>query len=267
MRSLKELQLKLGQTTEASELDPIPRALGRQHFEERGFPFFGYDLWNAYEASFLLPSQKPMVYHLQVRYDASSPNIVESKSFKLYLMQFNNQIFKDLTDFSQKITKDLNECVGGSVHLSFFEPNQSPGLRKLPGRTLDNLEPEKFSFHYSPDLLLVNQEPGAFAYHSHLLRSNCPVTNQPDWGSLIVSGSGPRTIDPTSLLTYLVSFRNRQDFHETCCEHIFLFFYFVLNPDFLEVQCCYTRRGGLDINPLRTTLKQHLVQNQPVWRQ
>lgn len=260
---LEHLNLKLGRKTNAGELDAVPRALSRRE----GAVYRGYDLWNAYEVSFLLPSGKPAVYHLQAIYPATSPNIVESKSFKLYLNSFNNRVFADVDAFSAHIKPELEACVGAEMELIFLGPDLGPTRRSLPGICLDVLDPATGAEHPDVGLLRRRESTRPFLLYSHLLRSNCPVTNQPDWGSVLISGRGPWEAEPVSLLTYLLSYRNHQGFHEACCEGIYSDLMDVLEADNLTVACFYTRRGGLDINPLRTTEKTWDIQPRPVWRQ
>jgi len=265
LQAIDNLNLKLGRKTEDGSLDPIPRALGRKNLED--VSFFGFDLWNAYEVSFLLPSGKPVVYHMQAQYNAHSPFMVESKSFKLFLNSFNNQVFDGLQAFSQTVNSALARCVGEPVHLAFYPPQQSPLLQTLPGSCLDDLD-------YAPrvearpvHLLEAVEEQGAFQWHSHLLRSNCPVTNQPDWGSILIAGSGVQKPQPESLLAYIIAYRNHQGFHESCCEAIYSDLMTTLHLETLEVTCFYTRRGGLDINPCRSSKPVEAANTAPVWRQ
>ncbi len=262
---LSALRLKLGQHTSADGLDPVPRALSRQG---RNWPtFFGWDLWNAYEVSFLLPSGKPVVYHMQVSYPADSPNIVESKSFKLFLNARNGRVFADLEVFAAELRQELSACVGAPVALIFYPPESGPERTALDAVSLDELEPSAHAAEYAPALLQRLPTSDSFSYKSHLLRSNCPVTNQPDWGTVWVRGRGPFAPDPAALLAYLISFRNHQDFHEACCEAIFADLHQLLEPTELVVSCHYTRRGGLDINPIRSNTPAITPITAMVWRQ
>jgi len=217
--------------------------------------------------SFLRPSGKPAVYHMQSCYAAATPNIVESKSFKLYLNAWNDVVVPDLETFRAAASADLAACTGGPVDLTFFEPERSPAPLAAPGLRLDDLQPVRSASAPEPGLLRLAADGGDFAFHSHLLRSNCPVTHQPDWGSVIIQGRAERQPEPASLLTYLLSYRQCQDFHESCCERIFSDLCQRLQPERLEVRCCYTRRGGLDINPCRATDPQPAIRTQPLWRQ
>lgn len=263
---LEGLNLKLGKKTEEGTLDAVPRSLSRDRMAPLP-TFYGYDLWNAYEVSFLLPSGKPLVFHMQASYSADSPNIVESKSFKLFLNTFNLATFENLHEFSAKIQPALSTCVGSPVSLKFFAPEESPAPKIIEAESVDHL-----SLNGLPgrghEVLQTTSKGGAFSLKSHLLRSNCPVTNQPDWGTVWVRGVAEKTLDPASLLSYLVSLRNHQDFHESCCEVIYRDMHNLLKPESLEISCMYTRRGGLDINPHRfSTAKKCEVFRSPVWRQ
>lgn len=262
---LSKLKLKLGVTTAVGELDAVPRSIGRQ--SEAALPFFGYDLWNAYEVSFLSATGKPSVYHMQAIYDAHSPNLVESKSFKLYLNARNMTKYADLPAFIGEVRPALEACVGAEVSLFFYKPEHSPQVIIPPVDCLDHLEPSEICASYAPHLLQTMDCKGTFGFKSFLLRSNCPVTNQPDWGTVVILGQGARQPSPASLLAYLISFRAHQDFHEACCETIFNDLRALLEPDRLQVTCYYTRRGGLDINPRRSTHPMEAWAHRPVWRQ
>jgi len=258
------LGLKLGKITTEGSLDPIPRKLGRGADKAE---FFGYDLWNAYEVSFLLPSGKPVVYIMQASYDAHSPHMVESKSFKLFLNAQNNRRFAHLDAFAIFVRESLEGCIGAPVRLDFVEPGSAPSPLQLKGELIDSLQPDRLSQRYDPSLLTAHDRPGQFSFHSHLLRSNCPVTNQPDWGAVQIVGKGPCGVNRASFLAYLLSYRNHQGFHESCCEQIFCDLKRLLLPEHLEVACFYTRRGGLDINPFRSTDAHFERLEGTAWRQ
>jgi len=264
--SLRDLNLKLGRRVDRGGLDAIPRSLSRKDLQ---LPdgMRGFDLWNAYEVSFLLPGGKPVVLHLQAAYHADTPAMVESKSFKLFLNGYNNQTFENIEAFESEVREHLQTVLGGAVELRSYLPDQSPPPQPLPGQNLDALSPETVPKVYDPGVLASMPASGPFCCHTHLLRTQCPITNQPDWGSVTVEGAGPRQPATASLLAYLISFRNRPDFHETCCEVIFSDLHHLLEPDHLTVTCRYTRRGGLDINPVRTTLEAMPPNPTPSWRQ
>ncbi len=261
---MHRLDLKLGKVTTQGSLDPIPRSLGRGSGEPS---FYGYDLWNAYEVSFLLPSGKPVVYIMQASYSAHSLHMVESKSFKLFLNAQNNRRFDDLETFARFVRESLEGCIGAPVRLHFLEPGSAPDQMNLGGELIDGFLPNRISESYDPSLLIANEARGNFSFHSHLLRSNCPVTNQPDWAAVQIVGKGSRGVSGGSLLAYLLSYRNHQDFHESCCEQIFVDLKRLLLPESLEVACFYTRRGGLDINPFRSTNPDFEMISGTAWRQ
>lgn len=263
---LKQLNLKLGRRVDHGGLDAIPRALSRKDCPLPAGTT-GFDLWNAYEVSFLLPDGKPEVYHLQAQYSADSPNMVESKSFKLFLNSFNDQVFDHVSTFKAHIAEKLSACVAGPVSLHFFSPETSPTPRSMAGICLDKLHAENYPKVYTPDLLKRENSTSRFKFYSHLLRTLCPVTGQPDWGTVAIEGSGPYQPVASDLLAYLIGYRNHQDFHETCCETIFSDLYQFLDPGTLRVSCHYTRRGGLDINPVRARGALKPFEPTHVWRQ
>ncbi len=260
--------LKLGKDTAADDnsLDIVPRALARRR-HGTDLPFHGYDLWNGYEVSFLDSDGKPQVYHLQLVYDAHSDGIVESKSLKLFFNSYNNRAFPSRAAFAEEVGAHLRNALACPVALTFFERNQRPPQRDLTGLLLDDLALTQRAGGYDPDLLQTVQADGAFSLHTHLLRSHCPVTNQPDWGAVQISGRGARHPEPQSLLNYIVAMRSHQDFHEACCETLFMDLWHLLNPDELNVSCHYTRRGGWDINPIRSSRPTDTRERGLVWRQ
>lgn len=259
------LGLKLGKRTNADGLDPVPRSLSRRPLNLSAF--HGEDLWNCWETGFLLDSGLPQVWHMQCRYDADSPNIIESKSFKLFLNARNNERFADVDAFAERIRAPLEACAGAPVTLSFHGPECSPAPRRAAGECIDGLEPSRLGTVYRPDVLTgVDGAARDWAFHSHLLRSRCPVTGQPDWGTVEIRGKGVAP-EPGALLAYVVGLREHQDFHEACCERIFADIQERVGPDELTVRCAYTRRGGLDINPMRSTQPLGERDAAPLWRQ
>ena len=262
---LTALNLKLGRRTSEGVLDPVPRSLGRQSLGESAPPFYGVDLWNAHEVSFLLPSGKPVVYHMRICYDADTRFMVESKSLKLFLNAQNSRVYQNVAAFGEFVSDALRQCVAGVVDLRFYGPDALLPVRTPIGLCVDDLE-----FVAGSGIVPVGAalgEKGDFALYSHLLQSHCPVTDQPDWGCVSVVGRGPAKPEPASFLAYIVSLRGRQAFHESCCEKIFVDLHRALKPGFLEVTCYYTRRGGLDINPRRSTREGDRAPFHPVWRQ
>ena len=241
-----------------SLLFPIPRAA---KWAELGLsadtlPYRGVDYWNCFELSWLLPSGKPVVAIGEFSIPADSPNIIESKSFKLYLNSLNQTPFADRQSLEQTLRSDLSAAAGKpvGVRIRSLSEVEAEGVVALPGTCIDELDISVSNYeHPRPELLRC--DPSRIieeSVHSHLLKSNCPVTSQPDWGSVVVEYRGA-ALDHASLLAYLVSFRQHSDFHEQCVERIFLDLQRLLQPEKLTVYARYVRRGGLDINPYRST--------------
>ncbi len=259
----------LGQPTvyadhyDASLLYPIARAQARGALGIAGaLPFFGADLWTAYELSWLDPRGKPQVAIAHLTVPCETPQLIESKSLKLYLNSFGNSTFPNAEAVRERIRADLSEAAwrgsgqGGTVGIRLVPPEHfaQERMQELDGLLLDRLQVECTHYQPAPELLgaAFDEAPVEETLTSHLLKSNCPVTGQPDWGSVQIRYSGPQ-IDQAGLLRYLVSFRNHQGFHEQCVERIFLDISARCRPIQLTVFARYTRRGGLDINPLRTS--------------
>lgn len=243
-------------------LFPIPRAA---KWAELGLtastlPYVGVDYWNCYELSWLLPSGKPVVAIAEFSIPADSPNIIESKSFKLYLNSMNQTVFASSEALQACLVNDLSAAAGKpvGVRIQRLADAEGQGIGTLPGVCVDDLDISTSDYsHPRPELLRC--DPSCIveeSLHSHLLKSNCPVTSQPDWGSLAVSYTGP-ALDHASFLAYLVSFREHSDFHEQCVERVFMDLQRLLKPERLTVFARYVRRGGLDINPYRSTHAQH----------
>ncbi|MCT9116602.1 NADPH-dependent 7-cyano-7-deazaguanine reductase QueF [Cupriavidus gilardii] len=243
---------------DASLLFPIPRAPKRAEIglpEGRAVPFFGVDIWNAYELSWLNPKGKPQVALASFIIPADTPNIIESKSFKLYLNSFNQTRLESPEALQQLLRQDLSDATGGAVQVRLTaEPDFArQQMGELDGLLLDRLDIETDIYEPAPQLLRADQEetPVEETLVSHLLKSNCLVTGQPDWGSVQIRYVGA-PIDQEGLLKYLISFRNHNEFHEQCVERIFMDVLRQCKPVKLAVYARYTRRGGLDINPFRT---------------
>jgi 7-cyano-7-deazaguanine reductase len=256
---------------DASLLFPIPRAVKREELGlGESLPFFGADAWTAYELSWLNQRGKPQVALAHVTVPCESPNIVESKSFKLYLGSFNNTRFMDAREVRERIRADLNAVVGAGVGVKTLGPelfDQEP-VHELDGLNLDRLDVECQHYTPAPELLFADHEepPVTETLVSNLLKSNCLVTGQPDWGSVQISYVGA-PIDQEGLLQYIVSFRNHNEFHEQCVERIFMDIWTRCRPLKLSVYARYTRRGGLDINPFRTSYPQPMPANVRTARQ
>ena len=249
-------------------LFPLPRGEQRAHIGITAAPlFFGADLWTAFELSWLNLRGKPQVALAHITVPCETPNLVESKSFKLYLNSFNQSRFADASEVQACIRSDIGQAVwrgapvAGSVGVSLVLPEMfdQQQIHELDGLSLDRLDIECSRYTPAPELLKAQQDapPVSEVLTSNLLKSNCLVTGQPDWGSVRIAYTGPH-IDHEGLLQYLVSFRSHNEFHEHCVERIFMDIWTHCQPIKLEVYARYTRRGGLDINPWRTSHPQPL---------
>ncbi len=254
-----------------SLLFPLPRADKRSELGLGStLPFMGADLWTAYELSWLNLRGKPQVAIAHVTVPCETPNLIESKSFKLYLNSFNNTRFADVEAVKARLRADLSEAAWrgaenpGTVGLQLRLPEQfdQEPIHELDGVNLDRLDVECTHYQPAPELLTAafDEAPVTEVLTSNLLKSNCLVTGQPDWGSVQIRYSGPQ-IDQAGLLQYLVSFRNHNEFHEQCVERIYTDVWARCKPIKLAVYARYTRRGGLDINPFRTSHPQPLPAN------
>jgi len=269
-QNAKELsKLTLGKTTEyCSEynpnlLQPVPRSLNRNDLllPENSLPFIGEDVWYGYELSWLNDKGKPVVAVAEFRFSCTSPNLVESKSFKLYLNSFNQSKFSNFSEVEKVLIKDLSNTAGMQAQVKLFNVEQCPALEiRQTDQSITCIDEEDISienYQYQAELLEQAQKNSPTEIIedrlvSHLLKSNCLITNQPDWASVYISYKGP-TIDHSILLMYLVSFRQHNEFHEQCVERIFCDLQTYCQLEELTVFARYTRRGGLDINPFRST--------------
>jgi 7-cyano-7-deazaguanine reductase len=258
-------------------LFPIARAPKRQEIGIGGaLPFFGADLWTAFELSWLNPRGKPQVAIAHFTIPCETPNIVESKSLKLYLGSYNGTVFASAEEVRERLRTDLSEAVwrgapapsSVGVRLLLPEAFDREPVRELDGLSLDRLDIDCSEYTPAPQLLTsaVEEQPVEEVLTSNLLKSNCLVTGQPDWGSVQIRYTGPQ-IEQGGLLRYLVSFRNHNEFHEQCVERIFMDIWRQCKPSRLTVYARYTRRGGLDINPLRTSHPMALPANVRTARQ
>lgn len=255
---------------DVSLLFRIPRSENREHYNlhDEKLPFIGVDVWNCYEVSFLTNNGLPVSRVLKLIYGCESKYLVESKSLKLYLNAFNMERFgKTVSEAVEKVAKiiafDLSKLLETDVKAVLFA-DDFPELKAFPdlkNNMLTVMIPEKeleqmeFShFHESPHLLKCDKTDKIheYAFRTDLLRSNCRVTNQPDWGDLYVRMHAKCNPDLLSVVAYLVSFRKENHFHEEVVEMIFRRFMDAFNPDKLMVAAMYTRRGGIDINPIRS---------------
>ena len=267
-------QSQLGKTSayadqyDASLLFPIARAGKRAEIGIAGAaPFFGADLWTAFELSWLNLRGKPQVALAHITVPCETPNIVESKSFKLYLNSFNNTRFLDAAEVQARLRADISEAAwrgapqpsSVGVRLLLPELFDREDVAEFDGLSLDRLDVECSRYTPAPELLTAafDEAPVAEVLTSNLLKSNCLVTGQPDWASVRISYSGPQ-INQEGLLQYIVSFRNHNEFHEQCVERMFMDIWTRCKPLKLTVYARYTRRGGLDISPFRTSHPQAL---------
>ena len=235
-------------------LDPIPRTLGRDSLGMKAaLPFHGEDVWHAWELGWRRPDGGAAVAVARLRVPADSENMVESKSLKLYLHSLNSKHCTGPEEVAELIARDLAPVIGSAVQVEVLDQDD-PGLQPsvISGLCIDELAPASIEASPGASMLQACEHEGEQVLVSHLLRSLCPVTGQPDWASVVLRSQG-RGPDRASLLSYLLSFHDHQEFHEQCVERIFCDVLEACRPDELSVQALYTRRGGLDINPFRST--------------
>jgi 7-cyano-7-deazaguanine reductase len=240
-------------------LFPISRAENRLKLGIRTnqvLPFFGIDIWNAYELSWLNLKGKPQIGVAEFHIPADSPYMIESKSFKLYLNSLNHARFENAAEVLEKMSADLSQVAGSKIKVSIQSPELAAkkGIQEMGGVLIDRLDITVDPLLTAdPELLKVNTDFGPIeqCLVSHLLKSNCPVTGQPDWASIQIRYEG-RPILEEGLLRYVIGFRQLGEFHEHCVETIFCDIKRQCKPNKLSVFARYTRRGGLDINPFRT---------------
>lgn len=257
------LDAPLGRKTEYIQtyapdlLYPIPRSLARDKIGLKGhsLPFDGCDIWNGFELSWLNEKGKPMIAIAEFLFPCTSAFIVESKSFKLYLNSFNQSIFKTPECVQKTLVADLEKNVQTHVQVKLLLFPVEMKLRsEFEGICLDALDIETQIYHVAPELLKTNSKFVDETVYSHLLKSNCLATGQPDWGSIFIRYSGPQ-IEHEQLLKYIISYRNHSGFAEHCIEQIFLDILERCQPNKLTVYARYTKRGGLDINPFRSNFE------------
>lgn len=238
-------------------LYPIPRAEKRHELgiNPNKLPFYGFDCWNHYEVSWLNDKGKPMVATAELVYECSSPKIIESKSLKLYFNSFNNTKIKSIGLLEHQIKEDLATRIEADVCVKIYPLTQTQNVLidgSFQGECIDDLDVDCSVYLVEPSFLTVHDEVVKEFLYSDLLKSNCLVTHQPDWGSLHIAYQGKK-INREGLLRYIVSYRNHNEFHEQCIERIFVDIMNQCQPKSLTVYGRYTRRGGLDINPYRST--------------
>lgn len=256
-------QLTLGKSTayvdhyDASLLQAVPRSMNREPLGlfPDNLPFQGADIWTLYELSWLNAKGLPQVAVGEISLKADSQNLIESKSFKLYLNSFNQTVFPDWQAVQETLTRDLGACAQGDVTVTVSRLSDIEGspVGHFAGICIDDQDIEIDSYEFSTDYLAesAGEEIVEESLVSHLLKSNCLITHQPDWGSVQIQYRGPK-IGREALLRYLVSFRHHNEFHEQCVERIFNDILRFCQPEKLAVYARYTRRGGLDINPWRS---------------
>jgi 7-cyano-7-deazaguanine reductase len=251
-------------------LHPILRSEYRSTVANFVAPNYGHDLWQCFELSWLNNHGVPQVACADIIVPMASLAIVESKSLKLYLNSFHDRQFADQEDVKTLIKVDLTALLSAEVKVVFRSASEVVGAssQAIEPLLLDNLEVTCSQYQRDPKLLLLNadnRQVSGEQFCSHLLRSHCPVTNQPDWGTLTIRYSGS-AINPEALLRYIVSFRQHNGFHEQCVEQIYSDIMTECQPELLTVYAQYTRRGGIDINPWRSNDSEPLVLDR-VWRQ
>ncbi len=252
---------KLGKATEyiakyAPELlFPISRLPNRTEINvPTPLPFYGFDVWNAYELSWLNEKGKPIVAIGEFIFPYDSPNIIESKSIKLYLNSLNNTQFPNKAVLIDTIKKDFSRAGGAAVKVNIQIPSEIKNITtaSFNGDCIDSLDITTNEYQVNPNLLTTEKGIVEETLHSHLLKSNCPCTGQPDWASVKIHYKG-NTINRENLLKYIISYRNHSEFHEQCVERMFMDIIRQCTPESLTIEARYTRRGGIDINPTRST--------------
>ncbi len=219
-----------------------------------GIDMYGVDIWNNYECSWINNRGKPNVGIIRITYPSNSINIIESKSMKLYFMSFNNTVIDNSNQLINIISKDISSLVSARVDVDFISVDTPVQLQSLPGTNIDYLDVVCESYLPNSDLLFSHDEFIIEELNSNLLKSNCKITKQPDWASIYIKYSGNK-INHENLLKYIISYRNFNDFHEQCIEKIYLDIMSKCKPKELTIFAKYTRRGGIDISPYRTNIK------------
>ncbi|AOE50424.1 NADPH-dependent 7-cyano-7-deazaguanine reductase QueF [Kangiella sediminilitoris] len=255
---------------DASLLFPVARQVKRDELGlDKKLPFHGSDFWNGYELSWLNKKGKPQVAIGVFEFAHDTANIVESKSFKLYLNSFNQARFQSWEEVEKRLHHDLTKAANGEIQVSLY--SLSDYQQKFPviqpeAMLIDELDIEVKDYDYDANLLKTDTGVVSEMLQSDLLKSNCLITSQPDWATVFIEYKGQQ-INHESLLRYLISFRNHNEFHEQCVERIFTDIMDLCQPEELTVYARYTRRGGLDINPWRSNAKGHTGKNSRLVRQ
>jgi 7-cyano-7-deazaguanine reductase len=249
----------------------VPRHLNRSQYniEEEKLPFTGFDAWHAYELGFLTEKGLPVSGVIKFVYPCNNPFLVESKSLKLYLNSFNMErrgrtAAEGVSVVLSQIKEDIEKVLQTQIDIDFFDRAQDGGFDFEGYDILENrIEAENAvyeSFNENPNLIGLTGNGGTLKVATHLLRSNCKITHQPDWGSAFIHIKADKLPDADGLLKYLVSFRNENHFHEEICEMIYKRLWDIAKPSELAVTCIYTRRGGIDICPSRASHRELLPQ-------
>lgn len=249
---------KYVQTYSPQLLYPIARTLGRDKIGlTEKIPFGGVDIWNGFELSWLNPKGKPEIAIAEFRFACMTPNVIESKSFKLYLNSFNQTRFDSFEIVQKTLEKDLSLCAQAPVFVRLITQNEfnKQVVGDFEGFLLDHLDIETDSYHVDASFLTTENLIVEETLYSHLLKSNCLATGQPDWGSVLIKYKGKK-IGHEGLLKYIISYRNHSGFAEHCVEHMFCEILEKCQPEKLTIYARYTRRGGLDINPFRSNFEQ-----------
>ncbi|MEQ8205205.1 MAG: NADPH-dependent 7-cyano-7-deazaguanine reductase QueF [Woeseia sp.] len=247
-------------------LYPVDRTDGRAALQlGEALPFRGVDLWTAWEMSWLNSAGRPVVGVLSLAVPAESPALIESKSLKLYLNSYAMSRFNSTDEVADQLRTDLGQCAQSPVRVQLRLDNGTAGISELPGVCIDQENVSCESYELDATLLQSGGEIISETLHSHVLRSLCPVTGQPDTGSVMLRYRGPR-IDRGALLAYIVSFRRHSDFHELCVERIFMDIQARCGAEELTVYARYNRRGGIDINPFRSNVESE-APDLRLWRQ
>jgi len=253
-------------TYDATLLFAIARAESRARLGlGTDLPFAGVDIWNAWELSWLNENGVPQIASAQFDVPADSPRLIESKSLKLYLGSFAMSQFSSPASVRSAICKDLAACAGSEVAVSLSMVDNLPIVQTLPGTCIDTVNARCDAYEVDASSLSASGKVVSETLHSHLLRSLCPVTGQPDIGSVLIRYLGA-PIDHAGLLRYIVSFREHEDFHEACVERMFVDIQRHCQPAQLSVYARYQRRGGVDINPFRSNYES-APENPRLWRQ
>lgn len=270
-------QLALGkQSTYRSSYDPhllFPMARQKQreeiHIVGSQLPFCGFDRWTHYEVSWLNRQGKPIVAIAEIAYPCDSTNIVESKSMKLYFNSLNNTVFQSIDALTHTIREDISRAVNAEAAVNLTTLDKMPNtvlINALEGECIDDLDVTCSIYKVAPALLSTSNEYVEETLFSNLLKANCLVTHQPDWGSVQIRYKGKK-IDRKNLLKYIVSYRDHNEFHEQCIERIYMDIFTHCSPKELIVDGRYTRRGGIDINPFRSSTDLYVYDNRRLSRQ